>query len=79
MKNRNKPNGTAPITSQADRGNKIEDKGLLVGIESHLANGIKLQWAIVRTLQRIDATLNIFAAQKKRELEPEQPKTETAE
>ena len=78
MKTENKPTGTAPGTSQTKSGKKIEPVGLLERIESHLAQGIKLQWAMIRILRSIDASISIFAAQKKRELDPEQPPTEKA-
>ena len=76
MKNENKPNGTAPVTSQTELGKKIEAKGVMERIESHLAQGNKLQWAMVRTLKSIDDSIAILAAQKKRELNPE--KSESA-
>ena len=78
MKNQTKPTGTAPDISQAKTGEKIEAVDLLERLEKHLAQGIKLQWAMVRTLQGIDASINIFAAQKKRELDPEHPEAGTS-
>ena len=77
MKNDNKPNSSAPDTSQENARKEIEVGGLLERIDSHLAQGIKLQWAIVRTLQSIDDSIELLASQKARELSPEKPKDST--
>jgi len=79
MNNEHKPNGTAPVTSQTEPEKEIDSMKLLRRIEDHTAKAIKLQWAMVRSLQSIDASIEILAAQKKRELDPEQTDVEKAE
>jgi hypothetical protein len=79
MRKENKPNGTAPETSQAKAEKRIESGDLLRKIEHQVAQVIKLQWAMLRSLQSIDASTNILAAQKKRELDAEQSESEKAQ
>jgi esterase/lipase len=79
MKRENKPNGTAPETSQTKVEKKIESVDLPQKVEHQVAQVIKLQWAMLRSLQSIDASTNILAAQKKRELDAEQSESEKAQ
>jgi hypothetical protein len=76
MKNQNN-NGTAPVTPQEKETAEVESVNPLQEIVSQLGQVIKLQWSMARTLKSIEDSIAIFAAQKKRELDSEQPKTES--
>jgi hypothetical protein len=76
MKNQNN-NRTASVTSQEKERPEVESGNPLQQIVGQLTNVIKLQWAMVRTLKSIEDSIAILAAQKKRELDPEQPQTES--
>jgi hypothetical protein len=69
MKKENKPNGAATVTSQAISEDEITPANLLARMEQHLAQAIKVHWAVLRTLQKLDVSVEILAAQKNRELD----------
>jgi hypothetical protein len=60
-------------TLRKGQGNQVEIVELLRRVENHLARGCKLGWIIYKKLESIDDSLNLFAAQKKRELGPDKP------
>ena len=79
MQNENQPNGAAPVKPQVKQVKEVKSDDVLERIEGQLANVIKLQWKMIRTLQSIVDSIGIFAAQKKRELDPEEASSETGQ
>jgi hypothetical protein len=57
--------------SRKGQGTEVGIVELLQSLESQLARGIKLGWIIYKKLESIDDSVNLFAAQKKRELSSE--------
>jgi hypothetical protein len=72
MKNENKPNGTAPGTSQGKEGKKAGIESL-PRMEMYAVLGLELGKTIFEKLVKVEESVEILARQKARELNPDKP------